>query len=562
MKCDVKREAMRISCVLLLGASTSACGASDGSPWEDTGAASESEPLSWISNGLWTTRKVNVCWESNANAFPNEKLWVQQALKGQRSWEAAGNVVLTGFGACTSSTQSGIHLNKSTSFFTQGLGPQGGLSRVFLDFDADLTNNLRCETLSRQDCIMTVAIHEVGHALGIAHEHTRAETPQWCIDWMSEKGFSVGSSGDATYGAWDGQSLMNYCNAPVHLSGIDRKGFQLMYGPADASPSRLRDANADGRADLVCFDTTNGSKWVDFADANGRYLSTDWSSLASGTSCAEPSKRVFRGEFHGPSTSDLLCHDFVNGPEAIDLGSSSTVYAGFTDRFPSPAGWCTHDTGRLFVGDFDASGLEDLLCHDVSTGYMWIDYNDGSGLLNGTDWERAAGWCWGRNGSLHIGKFNSDGRADLLCHDRTGGTLWIDHADTNGRFMGTDWVSQQGKCFSASQQVRIGDFNGDGRDDLLCHDVLSGGLQIDYADANGVFFTGSAFDWVGNNFCSHSSGRLYVGKIDQNTRDDLLCHDVSNGSKWVDYADTSGRFLGTDWSAGTGFCGHASGQLL
>ena len=35
------------------------------------------------------------------------------------------------------------------------------------------------------------------------------------------------------------------------------------------------------------------------------------------------------------------------------------------------------------------------------TGYKWVDYADGNGQFNGTDWERNAQWCNHDAGELH-----------------------------------------------------------------------------------------------------------------------------------------------------------------
>ena len=51
-------------------------------------------------------------------------------------------------------------------------------------------------------------------------------------------------------------------------------------------------------------------------------------------------------------------------------------------------------------------------------------------LSNGrTDWERNMGWCHHSGAQLRLGDFNGDGRDDMLCHDTTNGYKWIAYSD-------------------------------------------------------------------------------------------------------------------------------------
>lgn len=185
------------------------------------------------------------------------------------------------------------------------------------------------------------------------------------------------------------------------------------------------------------------------------------------------------------------------------FNTTSNIHVG--DQKPSESWWCTHSNSEMHVGDFDGDGASDYLCHDVSNGNKDIDFND-AGNFAGTDWSQASGLC-GNNGNfqLLVGDFDGDGRDDLMCHD----IYWkaIDYADASGHFESIEWSAETTWCTASDQVIRSGDFNGDGRDDLYCHNY-SGSKWLDYADASGHF---GGTDWAGtvlpNSFCGLYDGQ-------------------------------------------------------
>ncbi|KIG19274.1 hypothetical protein DB30_03830 [Enhygromyxa salina] len=157
-----------------------------------------------------------------------------------------------------------------------------------------------------------------------------------------------------------------------------------------------------------------------------------------------------------------------------------------------PSGtWCTGSTQELFAGDFNGDSATDYLCHGTDNGKKWIDFQSG-GAFGGTDWVRSANWCLDSSGELLVGDFNGDGRDDMLCHGSS--TKWIDYADANGEFWGTDWSAASTWCTGSNAVLYTDDYDGDGRDDLYCYNKVSDTKYLDYADANGQF---GGTDWTG-----------------------------------------------------------------
>lgn len=213
------------------------------------------------------------------------------------------------------------------------------------------------------------------------------------------------------------------------------------------------------------------------------------------------------------------------------------------------------------LADYSGGGADDLLCLDTLSGAIEIDYAS-SGQVSGTNWTRTGGWCYGASQRLHTGDFNGDGRDDLLCHDIESGGIWVDFADTSWHFTATDFHPVHTWCNLDTEQLRIGDFDGDGTDDLLCHDHNDGSMAIDRSSGTTTTTFGGTDTTPPGSWCSGHYERLHIGKFDANASDDLLCHDLRAGTRTIDHAGTvaSGLFTGVNTTA-SNWC-NGNGQRL
>jgi hypothetical protein len=216
---------------------------------------------------------------------------------------------------------------------------------------------------------------------------------------------------------------------------------------------------------------------------------------------------------------------------------------------PSPdislTAWCTHDGAELFWGDVDGNGEPDAICHDVNTGMRWIATSF-SRLVRQSQ-AFSSSWCAGSNEELHIGDFNGDGRTDLLCRTKNSGRYRIDLASTTGAFDGAnDYDVTSSWCSHAGANLLLGDFNGDRRTDLMCRDPFA--MWIQYAQSAPLgfpFINYVAWQWT-TSWCTHANARLYTGDFNRDGRTDLLCFTRTLGDMFTAIASGSGfPFSGT-----------------
>ena len=226
--------------------------------------AKDAHELYVDTTSLWGSPRISVCWENPTTANATERAWVRDAAEG--TWGSVSAVDFVGWGQCTSISR-GIRIRiADTGPHVKQLGSRldGYVNGMELNFT--FANWSPSCQYQREFCIRAIAVHEFGHALGFAHEQNRPDRPSTCTEPAQ------GSSGNLMIGAWDLQSVMNYCNPDWNgngqLSATDIAGVVQLYGDVlwigdfgyeaggwrvEQHPRTVADVNGDGRADVVGF---------------------------------------------------------------------------------------------------------------------------------------------------------------------------------------------------------------------------------------------------------------------------------------------------------------------
>ncbi len=189
-----------------------------------------------LKSAIWSNPTIPVCWERSVNEYPTERGWVRDSIK--ETWEEYSSVHFVGWNSCTEAAP-GIHIGIADSNpHTKGLGNQlnGMKNGMMLDFTFMIWSP-SCQS-KRESCIRGIAVHEFGHAIGLAHEQSRLDTPNWCKNEYA----AHGQSGDENITPWDTESVMNYCNPTWvnngKLSQYDMSGLQSLYGKPHEEENR------------------------------------------------------------------------------------------------------------------------------------------------------------------------------------------------------------------------------------------------------------------------------------------------------------------------------------
>lgn len=193
-------------------------------------------------------------------------------------------------------------------------------------------------------------------------------------------------------------------------------------------------------------------------------------------------------------------------------------------------------------GDFNADGTSDVLARNTS-GAFFLYRGDGTGgWRNPAAVAVGSGWN-GMSAILSPGDFDGDGRNDVLARDSSG-LLWLYRGDgASGWYpriqVGSGWNGM-------TTMIAVHDFNGDGKADVAAVDT-AGALWLYPGDGRG--------GWLPRQLIGSGWGGMtaIVGIVDfdGDGQADLLARDTQ-GRLWL-YGHTAGGFkapavVGTGWN--------------
>lgn len=183
------------------------------------------------------------------------------------------------------------------------------------------------------------------------------------------------------------------------------------------------------------------------------------------------------GDFDGDGNQDLAVPNQLSANVSILKGDG---VGGFT-RLPDVAVG-TFPT-RAAIGDFNGDGKQDLAVTSYNnvSGFSIISIRLGDGAGNFTvapdvTVPRQPFW-------VAVGDFNGDGNQDIATANQQPGTVSIRLGDGAGNFSGTTDVT----VGSGPSSIVIGDFNNDGNQDFITGNVNSSNVSIRLGDGIGNF---------------------------------------------------------------------------
>ena len=432
--------------------------------------------------------------------------------------------------------------------------------------------------------------HEIGHWFGLLHTHGSSNTE--LTDELVD-GSNCSSAGDFVCDTPADPNLTENVDSSCNYTGdstlVDKQGDEfapdteniLSYARNSCRNRFTEEQILKMQSAYLGMETDRGytffccqktRAWVHHSTDSGFEYKSSLQSLA----CFSDSQKWLSGDFNGDGRDDLVNlygHEMDDGSIKTRAWVHHSFGSGFEYRssFTTLAGFW--DEQKWLSGDFNGDGRDDLVNlygHKMDDGSIktqaWVHHSTGSGFEYRSSFTTLAGF-WDEQKWLS-GDFNGDGRDDLVNlygHKMDDGSIktqaWVHHSTGSGFEYRSSFTTLAG--FWDEQKWLSGDFNGDGRDDLVNlygHKIDDGSIKT---QAWAHHSTGSGFEYR-SSFTTLAEfwdeQKWLSGDFNGDGKDDLVNlygHKIDNGSiktrAWVHDSNGSGFEYRSSFTTLAGF---------
>jgi hypothetical protein len=186
---------------------------------------------------------------------------------------------------------------------------------------------------------------------------------------------------------------------------------------------------------------------------------------------------VGTNDFNRDGLMDLLWRHTESGENVVWFLNGLSLASG---TFTTPSALTDARWQMVGTGDFDQDALPDILWRHDTAGENVVWYMNGTVLQSGTFLTPAAltDVRWKMAG---VADFNRDGRQDILWHHNVSGEAVLWYMNGSVLVSGT-FTDPPGLPDVGWRMVAVGDYNGDGKADIVWRHQVSGQNVVWFMD--------------------------------------------------------------------------------
>ncbi|GAB1644518.1 FG-GAP repeat domain-containing protein [Krasilnikovia sp. MM14-A1259] len=323
------------------------------------------------------------------------------------------------------------------------------------------------------------------------------------------------------------------------------------------------DFTGDIRTDLVHQDTAGELKgWASSGDLSAdNKLFVGTSHIVGGGWTRDNAPLIIKGDFNGDFKADIIRltakGELLAWPSSGDMSADNKLFRGPSHLVGG--GWVMPTVDHfakddwtikgVITGDFNGDGKTDIMRHTrddkllawASTGDMSADNK----LFAGKSHIVGTGWTDDAAEQIVTGDFNGDGKTDIIRQNGDGQLIaWASTGDLSAdgklfvraRVVGGGWTGRN------VPKLITGDFNGDGKTDIM-RQSENGQIDVwastgDLSADNKLFVQSRV---VGGGWTEKSIPRIITGDFNGDGKTDIVGQDTDGALRaWASTGDLSG----------------------